>query len=80
MTTVRLEARLKFVNIPHRLQNFGYRRGSRKSEVTVTRNGLSPTRPWGDVRTAFEQACKRARIFDFRLHDPRHSCASRLTM
>jgi integrase len=37
-------------------------------------------RAWGQVRTAFEQACQRAKVFDFRLHDLHHTCASWLIM
>lgn len=35
---------------------------------------------WGAIRTAFETACTRARLDDFRFHDLRHTCASWLIM
>jgi len=37
-------------------------------------------RAWGQVRTAFELACQRGKVFDFRFHDLRHTCASWLIM
>ncbi len=37
-------------------------------------------RAWGQIRTAFELACERAKVFDFRFHDLRHTCASWLIM
>jgi len=35
---------------------------------------------WGSIRTAFEGACREAKIPDFRFHDLRHACVSWLVM
>ena len=40
----------------------------------------NPTRPVGSLKTAWGKACRRAGLSDFRFHDLRHDCASRLVM
>lgn len=37
-------------------------------------------RAWMQIRTAFELAYERAKVFDFQFHGPRHICASWLIM
>ena len=51
---------------------------SKEREGLVFRrsNGVA----WGKIRTAFDGACAKAKIEDFRFHDLRHTCASWLVM
>src|SRR5262249_32305291 len=48
----------------------------REGSIFKRRNGEH----WGQIRTAFEMAIRRADLPDFRFHDLRHTCASHLAM
>jgi Phage integrase family len=52
--------------------------GGLKAEGLVFRK--RDGRGWGNIRTAFEAACREAKVTDFRFHDLRHTCASWLVM
>ena len=60
------------------------RSGDRLRELHKARDEKQPRvfryrgKPIGNFRTAFEQACRTAKITDFRIHDLRHTYASKL--
>jgi len=57
-------------------KNGGFKGGNSEGLVIRRADG----RAWGSIRTAFDQACTRAKLDDFRFHDLRHTYASHFMM
>ncbi|MBF0558834.1 MAG: site-specific integrase [Nitrospirae bacterium] len=53
---------------------------TRRLDVPYVFYNPATAKPYGDVKRAFQSACRRAKIQDFHFHDLRHTFASHLVM